>query len=45
MNLQRKVKSQGKVGGLQVQQALELQTQGQDGDQETCSDDKLEVIG
>jgi len=28
-----------------VQQALQLQTQGQDGDQETCSDDKREVAG
>jgi len=28
-----------------VQQALQLQTQGQDGDQETRSDDKREVAG
>ena len=39
MNVQRE------VGGRQVQQALQLQTQGQDGDQETCSDDKREVAG
>ena len=28
-----------------MQQALQLQTQGQDRDQETCSDDKCEVAG
>jgi len=43
MNLGGKVSSQGKAGGRQIQQALQLQTQGQDGDQETCSDDKREV--
>ena len=37
--------NQGKVGGRQVQQALQLQTQGQDGDQETSSDGKHEVTG
>ena len=45
MNLQGKVSSQGRVGGRQVQQALQLQTQEQDGDQETCSDDNREVAG
>ena len=28
-----------------MQQTLQLQTDGQDGDQETCSDDKREVAG
>jgi len=37
--------SQHKVGGHQVQQALQLQSQGQDRDQETRSDDKREMAG
>jgi len=34
-----------RVGGRQVQQALQLQTQGQGGDQETYPNDKHEVTG
>jgi len=33
------------VGGRQVQQALQLQTQGQGGDQETYPDEKREIDG
>jgi len=39
------ISSQGKVGGCQVQQALQLQTQGQGGDQETYPGDKRKVAG
>ena len=37
--------SQSEVGDRQVQQALRLQTQGQDRDQESCPNDKCEVAG
>jgi hypothetical protein len=40
-----KIIRQGEVGGQQVQQALQLQTQGQGGDQETYPDDKRKVAG
>ena len=45
MNLRGKVGSEGGVGGLQVQQALQLQTQGQSGDQKTYPDDKRDITG
>jgi hypothetical protein len=40
---ERNISSQGEVGGRQVQQALQLQTQGQGSDQETYPDDKHKV--
>jgi len=45
VNLKGEVSSQGKVGGQEVQSAPQLQTQGQDGDQETRSNNKHEVAG
>jgi len=45
MNLLSKIISQSEVGGRQVQQALQLQTQGLGGDQETNPDDKRKVPG
>jgi len=39
------VGSEGGVGGRQVQQALQLQTQGQGGDHETYPYDKGEIAG
>jgi hypothetical protein len=44
-NRQWKVSNQGTGRGRHVQQALQLLTQGEDGDQETCSDHKSEVAG
>jgi len=44
-NLRGKVSNQSDVGGRQLQQELQLQTQWQEGDQETCPDDKCEVAG
>jgi len=44
-NLRGKISSQGTVGDRQLQQALELQIQGQGRDQETYPDDKRKVVG
>jgi len=45
MNLRGMISRQGKVGGRQVQQALQLHTQGHGRDQETDHNDKRKVAG